>query len=51
MKELYTSPEVKLINFLALERLATGSVDPDGFDVGESVASVDTEDISIDLYL
>ena len=49
MKELYTSPEVKLINFRALEKLATEtSVDVDYTD---SAVDVHGDDIALDLFL
>ena len=44
MKELYTSPEVKLINFVAEENLAANELDMSG-----SVAHLDTNDIAIEL--
>ena len=48
MKELYTSPEVKLINFLAQENL-TSSVEKE-VEFTDSAAGVLDEDISVDLF-
>ena len=45
MKELYTSPEVKLINFQAQENL-TAEV-----EFSDSTATIEGEDISLDLFL
>lgn len=47
MKELYTSPEVKLINFLAQEDLATEDIE---ITTSGVVPNLDT-DISLDLNL
>ena len=45
MKELYTSPEVKLINFQAQENL-TAEV-----EFSDSTTEVKSEDIALDLFL
>ena len=46
MKELYTSPEVKLINFQAQENLTTEKV-----EFSDSTTEVKGEDIALDLFL
>ena len=47
MKELYTSPEVKLISFVSEERLANNGVDFSDL-VANKPASVDDGDINIE---
>ena len=49
MKELYTSPEVKLINFLAQENLTADDVEKE-MEFTDSVAGVQGEDIAIELF-